>query len=133
MWVYLFATLDPQHVLIEELEIGLLAVTCPWNTQESDHTEKVAKKRAGLVMSPEERAENHYNDEVAMVERFIQDLGNTGMLTGLKVIHAMHFVRNFVIPELEGSECTLKRRNVSVIVEVEHAPNVYSFWIEAED
>ncbi|KAK3189211.1 hypothetical protein Dsin_028772 [Dipteronia sinensis] len=82
---------------IEELEVGLLVVACPWNTEESNHTEKVAKKRmeeygiAGLVispetrlvMSPEERAENHFNEEVEMVERFIQDLIKTGMLTGL--------------------------------------------------
>ncbi|KAK0573734.1 hypothetical protein LWI29_012664, partial [Acer saccharum] len=165
---------------IEELEVGLLVVACPWNTEESDHTEKVAKKRmeehgiAGLVMSPEERAENHFNDEVAMVERFIQDLSKTGMLTGLKCMYCtarifvnplnmkrkiqelklarysgilfkdeteleevflvmyasefmlMHFVKNFV-QELEGSECTLKRRNVSVLVEVEYAPNAYRF------
>ncbi|KAK3189213.1 hypothetical protein Dsin_028774 [Dipteronia sinensis] len=150
----------------------------------------VAKKRmeengiAGIGMCPEEgQDENHFNEEVAMVESFIKDLGNTGVLTGFKCMyytarvfvnplnmkrkiqelklardprflskdgieledfHAgyasefmlLHYVRNLVIPYLDGKkgvECTIKRRTISVIVEVEISPNVYAFFIAPED
>ncbi|KAK1551598.1 hypothetical protein Q3G72_000990 [Acer saccharum] len=190
----IFALAKELKKSIEGFKVGLLVVASPWITEKSDDIEKFAKEEmeengiaglvinpeAGLVMSPEERAENHFNDEVAKVERLIQDLSKTGMLTGLECVYCttrifvnplnmkrkiqelkvardpkilskdeteleevflvmcaaefmlMHFVRNVVIPELEGSEWTIKKRNFSVILERECAPNVYGFFIATE-
>ncbi|KAK0574468.1 hypothetical protein LWI29_024159 [Acer saccharum] len=116
--------------LIEEHKVWLLVVGRPWIKKESINIE-IAKKSmeenriAGFVMCPlEGQDENYSSDEVAMVESFIKDLTNTGVLRGFKCSY--YTARVFVCP-------WAMKRKIEELKVARDPRFLFKDWTELED